>query len=173
MRIEEATEVLARTPEVVRALFSGLSEPWLSADEGPDTFSPRDVLGHLIHGEETDWMPRLRIVLEHGPARAFDPFDRFGHRRALADRSVPELLDLFSDLRARNLAELAALRLRPEQLDLPGRHPELGAVTLGQLLSTWVVHDLNHLGQIVRVMAGRYATDVGPWKAYLGILQKK
>jgi uncharacterized damage-inducible protein DinB len=173
MRLEEATEVLGRTPQVVRALLGGLSDPWLTADEGPGTFSPRDVLGHLISGEETDWMPRLRIVLAHGPARAFDAFDRFAHRRTQAGRGVPELLDVFEELRRRNLAELAELKLRPEQLELPGRHPELGGVTLGQLLSTWVVHDLNHVGQIVRVMAGRYAAEVGPWKAYLGILQKK
>jgi hypothetical protein len=172
LKLEETVEILQRTPAVVRSLLEGLSEEWLGTREAPATFSPRDVLAHLIHGEETDWMPRVRITLAHGRSRAYEPFDRVGGS-TIAGRPLPELLSLFDALRSRNLAELAGLGLGPEQMRLPGLHPELGPVTLGQLLSTWAVHDLNHVGQIARVMARRYADEVGPWTPYLGILQKK
>lgn len=170
--LRQATEVLGRTPETLRTLLGGLSEPWLTADEGRDTFTPRDVVGHLIHGEETDWVPRIRIILEHGGERPFESFDRRGFREAIADASTDELLDRFAALRKSNLEFLKSLRLTPFQLTREGTHPELGRVTLEQLIATWVVHDLGHIRQIVRVMAKRYREAVGPWKAYLPVLEE-
>jgi hypothetical protein len=169
---KEAREVLERTPATVRALLAGLGEPWVAANEGPETFSPRDVLGHLILGEETDWMPRILIILEHGEGRPFDPFDRFGFRSWDPKRPLAALLDRFATLRRQNLERLDGLGLTPDQLARKGTHPALGPVTLGQLLATWAVHDLNHVSQIVRVMARRYESAVGPWHAYLGILRR-
>ena len=170
--LAEVTALLARTPDTLRALFQGLPEPWVEASEGEGTFSPRDVLGHLIHGEKTDWVPRLKLILESGESRPFVPFDRFGFREAIRGVSTDALLDELGALRRENLALLARLSLSPAQLSLTGTHPELGRVTLGQLLATWAVHDLNHVGQIVRVMSKRYSETVGPWKAYLGILNR-
>ncbi|HET7746590.1 MAG TPA: DinB family protein [Vicinamibacteria bacterium] len=169
--VAEALPVLRRTPATLRALLSGLPAAWLEADEGEGTFSPRDVVGHLIHGEKTDWMPRVRLILEKGDREPFVPFDRFGFREAIRGRGMDDLLGELEALRARNLEELEGLGLRPDQLALPGRHPELGPVTLGQLLATWVVHDLNHVAQVVRVMSHRYRGAVGPWTPYLGILR--
>jgi hypothetical protein len=171
IELSEAVQVLSRTPATLRALLAGLDDEWLTADEGPDTFSPRDVVGHLISGEETDWMPRLRIILDHGPSRPFTPFDRFGFKEKYGRLPIDGLLVRFADLREANLDQLRALALTPAQLELRGTHPELGPVTLSQLLATWVDHDLNHIWQIVRVMAGRYRDAVGPWRAYLRILQ--
>ena len=171
IELSEALQVLSRTPATLRALLAGLDDEWLAADEGPDTFSPRDVVGHLIYGEETDWMPRLRIILEHGPSRPFTPFDRFGFKEKYGHMAIDGLLGRFAELREENLRQLRALALTPMQLELPGTHPELGPVTLSQLLATWVGHDLNHVGQVVRVMAHRYRDAVGPWRAYLRILQ--
>ena len=171
IELSEALQVLSRTPATLRALLAGLDDEWLAADEGPDTFSPRDVVGHLIYGEETDWMPRLRIILEHGPSRPFTPFDRFGFKEKYGRMGIDGLLGRFAELREENLRQLRALALTPMQLELPGTHPELGPVTLSQLLATWVGHDLNHVGQVVRVMAHRYRDAVGPWRAYLRILQ--
>ena len=168
--VSEATQVLARTPGTLRAMLSSLDDGWLDADEGPETFSPRDVLGHLIFGEESDWIPRLRIILEHGLDRPFLPFDRFGFRSQYGGRPVAELLDVFERARRENLATLESFGLAAEDLARPGRHPELGPVTLGQLLATWVAHDLGHLAQIARVMAKRYRDEVGPWRPYLRIL---
>jgi hypothetical protein len=170
--VSEAMAVLARTPETLRALLSWLPEAWIEASEGPGTFSPRDVVGHLIHGEKTDWVPRIRLILEKGDREPFEPFDRFGFREAVRGRTMEALLSEFEALRTNNLAVLRGLDLRPAQLALPGRHPGLGAVTLGQLLATWTVHDLNHVWQIARVMSRRYGEAVGPWKAYLGILNR-
>lgn len=164
--------LLARTPGVLRAWLSDLPEPWLQGNEGPDTFSPHEVLGHLIQGEQTDWIPRARIILEQGTTRPFEPFERFAHRERLAGRSTAELLELFAQLRAENLAVLGRWGLTAQQLALRGRHPELGEVTLGQLLATWVAHDLGHLAQIARVMATQYAAAVGPWHAYLPVLHR-
>lgn len=172
LNVAEATAVLGRTPATLRALLDDLPLPWLEAHEGPGTFSPRDVLGHLIEGEKTDWVPRMQLILASGPARAFTPFDRFGFRETIRGRSITSLLTEFESLRAANLDTLRALDLTPAQLALEGRHPELGSVTLGQLLATWAVHDLDHVGQVARVMSKRYAAEVGPWKAYLGILNK-
>ena len=154
------------------SLLEGLSEPWLHSNEGPETFSPFAVVGHLIHGEETDWIPRTRIILEHGESRPFTPFDRFAFYEKSKGRSLGDLLATFQTLREQNIDVLKGLDLTPEQLDLKGTHPELGQVTLRQLLTTWVTHDLGHLGQIVRVMAGQYGSEVGPWKEFVSILKR-
>jgi hypothetical protein len=170
--LSEITAVLSRTPGALRALVLDLPGPWVEANEGLGTFSPRDVLGHLIHGEKTDWVPRIKVILEHGEAKPFVPFDRVGFRELIRGTSTSALLDELGSLRTSNLAFLNGLSLSPSQLALRGRHPELGPVTLGQLLATWAVHDLNHIGQVVRVMSRRYEEAVGPWKAYLGILNR-
>ncbi len=172
LSLAEVTGILSRTPGTLRALLGDLQPSWIETNEGEGTFSPRDVVGHLIHGEKTDWVPRIRLILDSGEARPFVPFDRFGFRDAIAGRAIGALLAEFDALRSTNLRTLRELAVTPAQLALTGRHPELGAVTLGQLLATWAVHDLNHIGQIVRVMSKRYSTAVGPWKAYLGILTK-
>ena len=164
--------VLRRTPAVIRALLTDLPDAWLRATEGPDTWSPFDVLGHLIDGEETDWIPRARIILARGPSPAFEPFDRLRHLRLNRDAPAAELLDRFDRLRAANLAVLEGFRLTPAELALEGLHPELGRVTLRQLLATWVAHDLGHVGQIVRVMAKQYGDAVGPWRRYLPVLTR-
>ena len=171
--LERTIEILERTPRTLRALLEGLPDAWARGDEGPDTFSPFDVLGHLIHGEETDWIPRVQIILEHGASHPFTPFDPLAFREASAGKSLADLLDAFQTLRVRNVATLKALRLGGAQLDLLGTHPELGSVTLRQMLATWTVHDLAHLGQIARVMAKQYGTEVGPWKEYLPILTRR
>jgi hypothetical protein len=163
--------VLERTPAVLRVLLDGLPPEWTAAREGPESWSPYDVLGHLIHGERTDWIPRAEMILRVGDAEPFTPFDRVAMFRESAGMSLGELLDTFARLRGDNLARLRALGLTPADLDRRGRHPELGAVTLGQLLATWVVHDLSHIRQIVRVMGRQYAEAVGPWSAYLPMLR--
>jgi hypothetical protein len=168
--IKEATAVLARTPSALNALLRGLPEGWIAAHEGGETWSPFDVIGHLIHGERTDWLPRARIILERGDTRAFDKFDRFAQLRVSQGRTLPELLDEFASLRATNLRELEALALTDADLDRRGLHPELGPVTMRQLLATWVAHDLDHIVQISRVLARQYSDEVGPWKAYLRII---
>jgi len=172
LSIDDALAVLERTPKVLRAWLEGLPERWLGASEGEGTFSPLDVLGHLIDGEEHDWIPRARIVLEHGAGRAFDRFDRFAFRERHAGLDAPARLDLFARRRAESLSALRALDLAPEHLARPGLHPELGPVTLGELLATWVVHDLGHLAQIARVMSKAYGSAVGPWAAYLPVLRR-
>jgi hypothetical protein len=166
----EAVAVLTRTPAALDALLRGLPDGWIAATEGGDTWSPFDVIGHLIHGERTDWMPRVKMILAHGQTRAFEPFDRFAQFAASEGRTLPSLLDEFASLRRDNLSELAARRLTEADLDRRGQHPELGVVTLRELLSTWVAHDLDHLVQIARVLAGRYSDEVGPWRAYLRII---
>jgi DinB superfamily len=170
--LDAALEVLTRTPATLRTLLAGVSPAWRDGNEGPDTWSPQDVLGHLIHGEETDWIPRAKIILSDGESRPFEPFDRFAQARRFAGWSLERLLDRFAELRGANLATLQGWRLTPQQLALRGRHPELGPVTLAQLLATWVVHDLGHVAQIARVMAKQYATAVGPWTAYLPVLSR-
>jgi len=171
--LADTLDLLARTPAVLTALLAGSSAEWHAADEGPDTWSAYVVVGHLIHGEETDWVPRARIVLEQGDAVPFEPFDRFAQFERFAGWSLDQLLDRFEVLRRANVETVRGWRLTEEQLALPGRHPELGAVTMRQLLATWAVHDLNHLAQIARVMAKRHEAAVGPWKQYLGILSWK
>ena len=163
-------DVLARTPATLRSLLQDLPEPWARGTEGPDTFSAFDVVGHLIDGEETDWIPRARIILARGPDVRFEPYDRFRHRARNAGRPLQDLLAELSRLREENLALLRSWRLTPAQLDLPGEHPTLGPVTLRQLLAAWLVHDLGHLAQTARVMAKQYAQAVGPWIAFLPVL---
>lgn len=174
MRFEltEAIAVLERTPATLRALLHGLPDEWTSCNEGRDTFTAFDNVGHLIHGERTDWIPRARIILAQGASRRFEPYDRFAQRRESEGKSLAELLDELARLRAENIATLRSWNLSEKQLDLRGEHPELGAVTLRQLLATWVAHDLGHLAQTARVMAKRYREDVGPWRAYLPVLDR-
>jgi hypothetical protein len=166
-----ASQVLARTPPTVRQLLQGLSDGWVFGDEGPDTWSPFDILGHLIHGERTDWIPRAQIILKSGTSQPFEPFDRFAQFQVSQGKSLDELLDTFAALRQANLQTLEAMHLLPSDLEQEGIHPELGAVTLRQLLATWMVHDLSHISQIAEVMARQYRQAVGPWKAYLPVLQ--
>jgi DinB family protein len=164
--------VLERTPGVLRALLAGLPDVWTRQNEGPETWSPREVVGHLIEGERTDWIPRARIVLVQGPSTAFVPFDRTAHQRSMSARApLEELIETFTRLRTDNLATLREWRLTPAQLQLTGIHPEFGLVTLKQHLSTWVAHDLGHILQITRTMARQYRDAVGPWRAYLSALR--
>jgi hypothetical protein len=169
--VDRTVALLERTPGALRALLEGLPEVWTNTNEGPETFSPYDVVGHLIHGEKTDWMVRARIIRESGESRPFDRYDRFAQQRDSAGRSLAELLDEFARLRAANLAALRAWNLGSEDLARRGMHPALGSVTLAQLLATWAVHDLTHLHQIARTMAHQYRVEVGPWSAYLGVLR--
>lgn len=169
--LESAQAILRRTPRILDAWLCDLPEPWVRLTEEEKTWSAFDVLGHLIHGEEADWIPRARMILQHGTDQAFEPFDRFAQFRLSEGKSTAQLLDMFSTLRERSLSALAELRLTPELLAKEGRHPALGVVTLQQLLSTWVAHDLDHLVQIGRVMAKGYTEEVGPWRAYLGVLK--
>jgi len=170
--LPDILDLLDRTPSVLDALLRGTSAAWHARRDAPDTWSAFDVVGHLIHGEETDWIPRARIVLEHGDTRPFEPFDRFAQLERSAGKSLEQLLDRFAELRRTNLALVRGWDLTEAQLVLVGRHPALGTVTLGQLMSTWAVHDLDHLAQISRVLARRYADDVGPWRDYLPILTR-
>lgn len=168
--LERAVEILRNTPGVLRALLHGLSESWVRNNYGPETFSPFDVVGHLINGEKTDWIPRARLILEHGASRAFEPFDRYAMYERDRERTIDGLLDEFETLRERNLQALAEMNLTPEKLELRGTHPALGGVTLGALIATWAVHDLNHVAQIAKAMAHQFRDAVGPWRAYLSIL---
>ncbi|HEX6717122.1 MAG TPA: DinB family protein [Pyrinomonadaceae bacterium] len=170
--LEHAIQILSRTPETLNSLLRNLPEPWLMQNEGPDTWSPYDIVGHLIHGEETDWIRRAKIILEHGEARPFDPFDREAMFEKSKGKTIADLLDTFARLRSQNLRELQMLNLTPESLEKRGTHPELGTVTLKQLLATWVVHDLGHIRQVARVMARQYKNEVGPWTAYLPVLTR-
>lgn len=171
--LDAACDLLVRMPRVLRARLEELAAVWVLADEGAETFSAFEVLGHLIHGERSDWMPRLRLILEHGPDVTFEPYDRFAQRQVSAGRSVGELLTEFEELRAVNLADLRALDLGAADLARSGVHPELGPVTARQLLATWVVHDQSHLAQISRVFAHQYAEEVGPWRQYLRVLEPR
>ena len=168
--IEDAIALLSRTPSVLDRLLRDIPANWLGGNEGPETWSPYDVVGHLIHGEHTDWMARARIILEQGEARAFDRFDRVAMFRESQGKSIGQLLDEFAAQRAKNLRALAGMKLDSERLAKTGTHPALGRVTLEQLLATWVAHDLDHIAQIARVMAKQYDAAVGPWKEYLSVL---
>lgn len=171
--LDQARKVLERTPGTIRALLSGLHDNWVSSNEGPDTWSPMDVLAHLIHGEEEDWIPRAKIILQQGEASTFEPFDRFAflERESTKGKDLADLCTTFETLRAKNLAALDEMDLdNDDRLDLLGTHPEFGRVTLGQLIATWATHDLAHIVQITRVLAKQYDTAVGPWKAYLSVL---
>jgi hypothetical protein len=168
--LDDAVPILARIPDALDALLRGLPDRWISATEGGESWSPFDVVGHLIHGERTDWMPRARLILAENGARPFEPFDRFAQFTASAGKPLADLLDEFARLRAANLHELVSLKLTEADLDRAGSHPSLGQVTLRQLLATWVAHDLDHLVQISRVLAQQYADQVGPWRAYLRVI---
>jgi hypothetical protein len=170
--LAQALPVLERTPATLRTLLGGLPSAWTDANEGPDTWSPFDVVGHLIQGERTDWIPRARIILEEGRSRAFEPFDRFAQFRDSEGKTLAELLDEFERLRAASLATLKGWKLTDAQLALQGEHPVFGAVTLRQLLATWTAHDVSHVAQISRVMAKQYRDAVGPWRAYLPIMDR-
>lgn len=170
--LDDAVAVLERTPASLSALLEGLPEIWVRATEGDGTWSPYDVIGHLIHGERTDWIPRARHILA-GETRPFAMFDRTAQFTESHGRSLGELLATFAELRRENVAALVGMNLADEDLSRPGLHPELGDVTLGQLLATWVVHDLDHVAQIARTMAKVYAEATGPWSAYLSILRDR
>lgn len=173
LTLDSAADFLARTPHVLRALLDGLDSRWLDQNEGPGTYSTRDVLGHLIHGEDTDWIPRLEHILAHGERVPFAPFDREGMRGKFDGAPIGELLAHFERRRAECLARLGELRLRPEDGARPGRHPALGPVTLSQLVATWVAHDLAHLAQIARVLVKARGDEIGPWKAYFRVLDDR
>jgi len=169
-QLDDALPVLRATPGVLRALLEDVPDHWVRANEGPGTWSPFDIVGHLIHGERTDWIPRVEHIVRHGTAVSFPPFDReamFAHSQGL---SLLALLDTFAALRNQNVGHLAGLRLTAADLDRQGLHPELGVVTMRQHLATWTAHDLTHIGQIVRVMSRQYRAAVGPWRAYLPLL---
>ena len=170
--LDNALPVLERTPATLRTLLGGLPAGWTDATEGPETWSPYDVVGHLIHGERTDWIPRARIILAQGAQRRFTPYDRFAQFRESEGKSLEQLLDEFTALRAGNLSTLRSWTLSEAQLALEGEHPEFGADTLRQLLATWVAHDLGHLVQVARVMAKQYRDAVGPWRAYLSVMDR-
>jgi DinB superfamily len=170
--LDHSLAILERTPIVLRALLAGLPDVWSCQNEGPGTWSPREVVGHLIEGERSDWIPRAEIMLAQGPSTSFAPFDRTAHQRSRsAVAPLEELLETFAQLRAENLATLRRWSLTPAQLELTGVHPEFGTVKLRQHLSTWVAHDLGHLVQISRTMARQYRDAVGPWRAYLSALR--
>jgi hypothetical protein len=164
--------VLERTPQTLRSMLAGLPSAWTDATEGPETWSPYVIVGHLIHGERTDWIARAQIILSQGPDRRFTPYDRFAQFRESEGKPLADLLDEFARLRAANLATLAGWRLTDAQLDLTGEHPEFGSVTLRQLLATWVAHDLGHIAQTARVMAKQYRDAIGPWRAYLPVMDR-
>jgi hypothetical protein len=170
-KLDDTIALLARTPVTLNALLRDLPDIWTQRNEGATTWSAFDVVGHLIHGERADWVPRAKMILEHGETQAFVPFNRLGHEQEVRGKSLGQLLDEFARVRAQNLAELRALNLKPSDLERRGRHPALGVVTMSQLLATWAGHDLTHLHQISRIMAHQYAETVGPWSRYLGVLQ--
>lgn len=173
VRLEDATTMLAQMPARLSGLLAWHGEIWLASDTGRDTFTPRDVLAHLIDGEKTDWVPRIRIILEEGPRRPFEPFDRFAFRDWIEGRTITQLLGEFKALRLGNLKTLKSWNLSGGDLSREGTHPELGRVTLGQLIAAWVVHDLDHVAQIARAMAWLYRDEVGPWRAYLPVLEAR
>lgn len=168
--LSNAYEILERTPAVYKVFLSGLSPDWTHCNEGGESWSAYDVVGHLIHGEKTDWMTRIELILGNSPHKTFEPFDRFAQFQDSKGKSLEELLDEFASLREANLQKLKALKLSEDDLDRKGMHPDLGEVSLRQLLSTWTIHDLGHLNQVSRVMVKQYKEEVGPWKAYSRIL---
>jgi hypothetical protein len=170
-QLSDGVAVLERTPAALRALLQGLPERWTSPNEGPDTWSPFDIMGHLIHGERTDWIPRARIILARED-RPFDRFDRFAQFRESEGKTLAQLLDEFEAARRENLATLRGWNLGDRELALEGKHPELGVVSLRQLLATWTAHDLNHIHQMTRVMAKQYREAVGPWRQYLAVMDR-
>lgn len=172
-RLPDTVALLERTPAALNALLRDLPETWTQRNEGENTWSAFDIVGHLIHGERTDWMPRAKMILQFGETKPFEPFDRWGHEGESQGKTLLQLLDEFARLRDENLQELHALNLGPQDLAQRGKHPSLGVVTLSQLLATWAAHDLTHLHQLSRVMAHQYREAVGPWSAFLGVLDCK
>lgn len=170
--LEQSIQLLSRTPALLRTMLEGLGPEWTSTNEGENTWSPYDVLGHLIHGERTDWIPRAKIILDEGERKTFVPFDRFAQFQASHGKSLEELLKIFQQLRMENIRVLRELNLKPGDLSRTGLHPEFGTVTLGELLATWVAHDLDHIVQIARTMARQYRDAVGPWRAYLSVMKQ-
>lgn len=170
--LNKSHEILSRTPFVIETLLDGLHEDWTKNNEGPETWSPYDIIGHLIHGEKTDWMIRTELILSNESDKTFSPFDRFAQFENSKGKTLKQLLDEFKELRKKNIALLLEKKITPDDLNKKGMHPALGEVTLSQLLSTWVAHDLGHIAQITRVMAKQYKIAVGPWKEYLPILEK-
>jgi hypothetical protein len=168
--LQNTIELLSRTPAALNALLRDMPETWTLRNEGDKTWSPFQVVGHLIHGERADWIPRAKMILEYGETKAFVPFDRRGMEREIHSKSLSQLLDEFARVRSQNLDELRGLNLRPQDLQRKGRHPDFGPVTLSQLLATWAAHDLTHLHQISRTMAHQYRESVGPWSVYLGVM---
>ena len=168
---EQAIEILERTPAVLKSLLAGISNDWVMNNEGPETFSPYDVVGHLIHGEKTDWVVRAKIILQHGVNKPFDPYDRFAQYEESKGKSLQQLLDEFDEVRKQNIEWLQSCPLTEQDLERKGMHPVLGEVTLRNLLSTWVVHDLTHVAQVTRVMAKQYKGEMGPWPEFFRILQ--
>ena len=169
--LQDTIALLSRTPGTLNTLLRDLPDTWTLRNEGESTWTAFDVIGHLVSGERTDWMPRVRMILEHGETRTFVPFDRFAQERESQGKSFSELLDTFVDLRSKNLAELSGFNLQPNDLERRGKHPDFGPVSLSQLLATWAGHDLTHLHQISRIMAYQYREAVGPWSIYLGVLK--
>lgn len=167
---EQAAEILDRTPATIRALLSGLSNDWTMSNEGPETFSPFDVVGHLIHGEKTDWTARMKRILESGTTKTFDVYDRFAQYEESKGKTLDQLLDEFDMLRRENMVWFRSLDLQDKDLERKGMHPRLGEVTLKNLLATWVAHDLTHIAQITRVMAKQYKEEMGPWPQFFRIL---
>ncbi len=172
LQLEQTLEILDRTPATLRVILEGLSADWSQTNGDRDSWSAYDVIGHLIQGEESNWMPRAEMILRDGESRSFEPFDRFAMFERSKDKSLEQLLDTFALLRRQNIAKIRAMNLTSAQLELRGTHPELGVVTLRQLLATWVVHDLNHIGQVIEAMSKRYSEAVGPWKVFLPILSR-
>lgn len=170
--LKEGAAVLERTPGVLREMLATLGPEWIEATEGPETWSPYDIVGHLAHAERTDWVPRAAIILAQGADRRFPPFDRFAQFHESRGKSLDTLLDEFARLRSESLATLAGWRLTDAQLALEGEHPAFGTVTLRQLLATWVAHDLGHIAQTARVMAKQYRDEVGPWRQYLPVMDR-
>lgn len=168
--LDQALEILQKTPDVLQALLNGLNEEWLMNNEGPETFSPFDVAGHLLHGEKTDWPGRIAMILQPGTSKTFVPYDRFAMYQESKGKGIQQLLDEFNILRQKNLEWVKSLNLNDEMLDKKGLHPSLGEVTLRQLMSTWVIHDLTHLAQITRVMAKQYKEEMGPWREYFRLM---
>ncbi|HEX7905688.1 MAG TPA: DinB family protein [Chitinophagaceae bacterium] len=167
---EKSIEILKRTPEVLKTLLSDLHADWVINNEGPETFSPYDIIGHLIHGEKTDWRNRTMIILDHGVSKTFEPYDRFAQERESKGKTIDQLLEEFALLRKKNMEWFRSLQLTEAALDKQGLHPVLGPVTLRQLLSTWVIHDLTHISQITRVMAKQYKEEIGPWLEFFRVM---
>jgi hypothetical protein len=169
--IQDTIALLSRTPSALDALLRGLPERWTLRNEGENTWTPFDVIGHLVHGERTDWVPRVRRILQSGESKPFEPFDRLAQNQENKGRSLGQLLDDFARLRGDNIRELRAMNLKPEDFDKRGMHPALGSVTLSELLATWAAHDMTHLHQISRILAHQYRDAVGPWGKFLGVLR--